>query len=250
MLAGCGGSSHSSGGGGISETDVLNFALNLEYLEANFYSYAVYGVPIASSNLGGSPTITGFSAVAGLTSTQQAVFAEIAANELLHVQDLREALGNNAVPCPNLYLIALGAPTTAAELIAISKGFEDVGVTAYPGASTLLSGTALQYAADILAVEAFHSANLRLMIAQLGISTSPVDPHAPGGSKDPVTTATGPFWATDSNGIAYNRNPSEVLSIVFGLGGALNVGVKTGGFFPNGLNGNINTITTSTPDAL
>jgi hypothetical protein len=248
MLAGCGGSS--SNGGGISQTDVLNFALNLEYLEASFYSYALTGAGLSSADLGGTPTVTPVNNISASLSAQQlAIFQEIAADELNHVRDLRSALGNNAVPCPNLNLAAVGNTTSVALLLAISKAFEDVGVTAYAGASTLLSGTNLQYAADILAVEAFHSANLRLLIAQAGVTTSPVDPHAPI-IKDILPPPSGTkYWATDAAGIAYNRNPSEVLSIVLGLGGTLTIGTKTGGFFPNGLNGNINTITTSTPDA-
>jgi len=253
LLAGCGGSSSSGGGGGgISQTDVLNFALNLEYLEANFYAAALTGNTLTQAQNGGvhAGAITGATKVTGLNSTQTAVLTEIASDEAKHVADLQGALGNNFVPCPALDLTALGAYDTMDAFLLTAKAFEDVGVTAYAGAATLLTGQNLQYAADILAVEAFHSANLRLLIQIAGLTTTPVDPNAPGGSKDTVTTPSGPFWATDANGIAYNRNPSEVLSIVFGLQGTLTVGTKTGGFFPNGLNGNITTITTATPDAL
>jgi len=247
LLAGCGGSS-SGGGGGVSQTDVLNFALNLEYLEAQFYSYAVHGVGLGVGDVGGTlPTITPVAQVT-LTGAELAIFTEIASDELAHVRDLRSALGNNAVPCPNLDLAFAGNTTSVQALITIAKAFEDVGVTAYAGASTLLSGQNLQYAADILAVEAFHSANLRLLIAQNSYPTSVVDPDAPNGSKDILPPPSGTqYWATNSASIALNRNPSEVLSIVLGLMGKLTLGANSGGFFPNGLNGNIKSITTTTP---
>ena len=36
----------------IDEMDILNFALNLEYLEAEFYTYAVTGKSISSFGVG------------------------------------------------------------------------------------------------------------------------------------------------------------------------------------------------------
>jgi hypothetical protein len=244
LLAGCGGSSNNNHGG-VSQTDVLNFALNLEYLEASFYSFALTGAGLSAGDLGGTPTITPVTQVTGLSAIQQAIFNEILSDEIAHVLDLRDALGSSAVPCPNLNLQAVGNTTSVDALITISRAFEDVGVTAYAGAATFLTGANLQAAADILAVEAFHASNLRLQIAQLGLTTAVVDPHA-SPIKDILPPPSGThYWATDANSLALNRNTSEVLAIVYGLGGNPIFGTSSGGFFPNGLNGNIRSITTS-----
>lgn len=236
LLAGCGGSSSSSAAASSpSQTDVLNFALNLEYLEAQFYSYAVNGTGIPAADTGNSTaTVTGFAKISFSDPNVAAVAAELAADELEHVMDLRAALGASAVPMPALNLTALGTPTTDATFLKIARALEDTGVSAYAGAATLLSGTNLQYAAQILAVEGYHGGNIRLFIAQKGIATTAIDSMdvlpPPSGSK---------YFTTNSQGLAIARTPAEVLSIVYASSSAT---ASSGGFYPNGLNGNIKTV--------
>lgn len=261
VLAGCGGSSkgvvHAAG---PTETDVLNFALNLEYLEATFYSYVATGSDIPDSSTGGGPAPTG--APGGQPAFQNSeiadLFAEIYFDELSHVNDLRSLLGSGAVARPQLDLAALGTVSTS-NYITFSRFFEDVGVTAYAGAAGDLTGSNLQAAAQILAVEAFHSGAIRLIDIQQAIPYLPsadvpadnldVPPYDPGTVQlaEAGPTAKGGFFATaGANGVAgtlpglaYARTTSQVLAIVYANGAA---GTAKGGFYPNGMNGNITTV--------
>lgn len=261
ILAGCGGSGMKKvAAAGPSETDVLNFALNLEYLEATFYSYVVTGGDIPASSTGGGPAPTGAPSATPTFQSQQIadVFAEIYFDELSHVNDLRTALGSAAVARPQLALGALGTVSTA-NYITFARLFEDVGVTAYAGAATDLSGTNLQYAAQILAVESFHSGAIRLIAVQQGIpylptadipsdglDVPPLDPGSISAAEDGPTTK-GAFFATAGAtapdnvlpGFAYTRTTSQVLAIVYASSAT---GTTKGGFYPDGLNGNINTV--------
>jgi hypothetical protein len=199
----------------IPQTDVLNFALNLEYLEAEFYSRAVTGNFLASSVTGAASTATGGAKVTFTDQRVADIAAEISNDEMLHVKFLRSALGGSAVAEPAINLNALGIGfATQAQFLTLARAFEDTGVSAYAGAATLLSG------------------NIRLYVVQDSITVPATD------SQD-VPPTEQHFFPTDANALAIKRTTSQVLAIVYANAAA---GTKSGGFFPNGVNGNINTV--------
>ena len=255
----------------INDVNILNFALNLEYLEATFYLYAVTGAGLAAADRGANPgTVTGGRQVPFVNPIVKAYAAQIAGEERLHVQFLRSALGSSAAVMPNLDI--QNAFTTAARAAGIINAdpasnssfdpyandtnfllasyiFEDVGVTAYNGASTLISNpTYLTAAASILAVEAYHSGIIRsslfamqnttvvnatLAISQLRSSlanngNANVDDYGIGTTASPHLVLSGP------GGVAFARTTSQVLNIVYGRQNAPGTG---GLFFPTGMTG-------------
>jgi hypothetical protein len=247
---------------GPGQTDVLNFALNLEYLESTFYSYITQGadLPASTGATTGSGAITGAPAKITTFSAQITdILNEIYYDELQHVVDLRTLLGSAAIARPALNLAAAGTITNTAApyALSIARQFEDVGATAYAGAAALLSSTNLTYAAQILAVEGFHAGALRFLSIQnptiapyVQADSLDVKPYDPGTAALAAAgpTANGAFFATSGaatasaatpTGFAFTRTTSQVLSIVYG--GAAS-GSSKGGFFPNGMNGLINTV--------
>jgi len=237
----------------INEQDVLNFALNLEYLEAEFYTYAVTGKSITTFGTGikrrangANPTDGGYT-VGGkqITFSDNLVrdmAAEIGSYERAHVVLLRGALGSAAVAMPTIDLSALGLGFgNQNDFLQLARILEDVGVTAYAGAAGFLkTPEIITAAAGLLGAEAEHAAAIRTQIARLQIPTTAVD------GVDLVPPPSGQarqlFSIDVSNGLVATRTPGQVLYLA--LGGK--AGVKQGGFFPNGLNG---TITTSTEEA-
>jgi len=191
-LAGCGSDSANTGTGTttpptttpavtLTDSDILNFALNLEYLEAEFYLRAVTGAGIASTDGGG--TVTGGTKVTFATPFIQQLAVELAASELAHVRAIRatiSSLGGTVVAAPAIdFTNAFNALASAAGIgssfnpfadqnsfLLGAAVFEDVGVTAYTGAAALLtSKTVLSAAAGIQATEAYHAATVRSLIA-------------------------------------------------------------------------------------
>ncbi len=242
----------------LSDTDILNFALNLEYLEAEFYLRATTGMGLSSSDAGaGAGAVSGGAQVPFKTPAIQEYALEIANDEQAHVRFLRKALGSAAVSRPSIDLMnSFNAAAMAAGIgpafnpfadedsfLLGAFIFEDVGVTAYHGAAGLLSSSAnLEAAGAIMAVEAYHAGEIRTLIEQLGGNyvtyanqISMLRASAGGGNETQLSGST--IVACDSNSIAYDRTTDQVLHIVY-LDPSAGV-VKQGGFFPNGLNGTI-----------
>jgi hypothetical protein len=220
-----------------SVVDVLNFALNLEYLEASFYNYIATGSGISSANLGtGAGTITPIPQVTFANSFVTTLAQNLAAEEALHVAFLRStitAVGGTPVSAPSINLAAMGAVTNDATFLALARTLEGVGSSAYAGGAQYLTSTTvgLTYAAQILHVEAQHEGALRQACIQLGVSSPAAD------SLDTPPSSSAIFNTGSTTGLNPVRTVSQVLQIVYAKPGL--TGQLGGGFFPNGLSGNL-----------
>lgn len=136
--------------------------------------------------------------------------------------------------------------------------FEDVGVTAYSGgARVLINGNVavdtILKAAGILAVEAYHAGLIRTFlyvhrndpVANFDVAgtVGAISQFRAslGGGKDqgigPGSGNASNIVPADDNSIAFERTTAEVINIVTAGGTEGDTTKKTGGFFPNGLNG-------------
>jgi len=247
----------------LADSDILNFALNLEYLEAEFYLRAVTGQGLQASDTTGSGTlgtVSGGSAVPFQSTAIQQYAQVLAVDEQAHVRFLRAVLGSAAVARPAIeFTNAFTNLAIAAGLIVAGQTFnpfandvsflvgayvfEDVGVTAYAGAARYLSNpNYVEAAGAILATEAYHGGAIRSLLADLGggaaaNAISALRATLSGAVNDVGIIIPGDsfnFVPADSNALAFRRSPAQVLNIVYG-----NVNTTPGLFFPNRTNGTI-----------
>ena len=126
-----------------NDVKILNFALTLEYLEAEFYAQAVAG--------------------GALTDPVVKRFAEVVAeHEAEHVAFIKKALGAKAVKKPTFDFG--DTVTDQAKFKQTAEALEDVGVTAYLGqAPNVFQRTVLIAAGRVATVEARHAAWIRFI---------------------------------------------------------------------------------------
>ena len=251
---------------------VLNFALNLEYLEAEYYLRGTTGkgleaIGISVDGSGGEPGGKVFVKDKPLVKFATPAFEEyaneIAVDESKHVSFIREALAANGAEVVARPQIDLKSSFNAlGKLIGLKSFdpfenevnfligafiFEDVGVTAYKGASPLLTDKGiLEAAAGILGVEAYHAGVVRTLLYGQGkavrglvgkisdVRQSLDNTSGVNSDQRLVRNGAANLVPTDGNSIVFSRTTRQVLNIVYG-----GVNAEKGLFFPKGLNGAI-----------
>ncbi len=254
-----------------TDVAVLNFALNLEYLEAEYYLAATTakGLEDAGIDVDGGNGQKAKSVIIKMhpkvkfdTASFEDYANEIANDEANHVRYIRETLTNNGaspVARPQIdlrdsfkalgNLIGVNNFDPFADEVSFLLGafiFEDVGVTAYKGASPLLTDkNVLESAAGILGTEAYHAGVIRTLlyaqgpdVRKLAGGISNVRSSLDNSKKDRDQGISRNGMAnlipTDGDSIAFSRSTRQVLNIVYGK-----VGAQKGLFFPEGVNGSI-----------
>ena len=248
----------------IKDEDIFTFALNLEYMEAEFYLRATTGKGITDADAGSEAgrVVGGHEAKFENKAIREFV-EELADNELAHVRFYRKTLGKSAVSRPAIDFDAgfkaaaqaAGLPADfdpfADDMSVLLGGmlFEDVGVTAYAGAAPLLKKKEfVEAAAGILAVEAYHMGMARSQLYLMG-EKAWKSANAISDARDKVDGPEDKDQGIHVNGkanivpstpdaIAFRRTPQEVLHIVYLTD---KKGVSKGGFYPNGMNGSLKT---------
>jgi hypothetical protein len=245
-----------------TDVDLLNFALNLEYLESEYYLRGVFGQTLDQvfrTPLGGP--VRGGRKLQFTTRARDGMLRNIAGNEVQHVAFLRAINGANAIQRPPIdfeagfagVARAAGIPdfdpfANEMNFFLGAMLFEDVGITAFKNAAKLIrSRQLLETAAGLLASEGYHMGAVRSVIYKLGepararsIALSELRDRLDGPQDlDQPVVQIGQMSnvvPSNGNGIAFGRTPQHALNILYNNPAQA---VMAGGFFPQGVNGRI-----------
>ena len=166
---------------------VLNYALTLEYLEAEYYT-------IGASRAGLIPT-----------GAPRDAIITIRDHEVAHVEFLKSVLQGNAVAKPTFDFTAGGAFANVFSdydtFLALAQAFEDTGVRAYKGQAGILKGNrvVLTAALQIHSVEARHAAHVRSMRRARGGAAANQKPWITGANDSGIGAAVDPVYAGEDN---------------------------------------------------
>ncbi len=251
-----------------ADITILKFALQLEYLSGQYFSYAATGARLPASDLTGSGTqgtVKGGALVPFSDPQVAAVAREMARDDRAHVEYLRSLIGGTPTAMPSLNIdsgstdafaaLAGLAGVTPFNPYASDENFlygafilKDVIATAYKGLVPVLGTPGfITGLAGVLGTEAYHAGLIRTLLYQKGFTVIPGKLSAARDSLDGSTTLDKGIAGADNtisnvapvdgNGITFSRTTGQVLNILF-----LNkASVTTGGFYPAGVNGTVNT---------
>lgn len=247
----------------ITDVDIFNFALNFEYLGAEYYLNGLNGSGLVNTDPQGVGNV-GFVSAGGPVPFQSTAIRQyvqrLAVDELAHVRFIKSVLGSQAIARPTINLsTSWTALALAAGLIVPGQNFnpytsdvafligayviEDVCVTALAGAARLLtSPDNVEAAAGLLGTEGYQAGAIRTLLSDLGAgqvtnAISNLRASLSGGGNDVGTSIPGNaynFVPVDSNALVFRRTTSQVLGIAYAGGAANNYG-----FFPGLVNGTI-----------
>jgi hypothetical protein len=155
---------------------ILNSALALEQLEAEFYARAVDAKP------------------SGLDADAMSILDDLRKHEAVHREFFFTALGKNAIPRLSFDFSSVDF-TSGDSVLEAARKIEDLGVAAFNGAGQLLTNPDfLALAGKIVSVEARHAAAIRDLL----------EPKSASFAGDDVV---------DANGREGARLPAEVLPL-------------------------------------
>ncbi|MCC2981515.1 ferritin-like domain-containing protein [Sphingomonas sp. IC4-52] len=241
----------------------VNFALQLEYLQAQYFAYATTGAGVSADLLTGTGTPGGVTGGAPVTFSDPFVAAcarEIAAESQRRIAYLRGIITAEAVAQPAINISgAADGPFSAAlkETFNPYSGdgnfllgaffLQDVIVTAYKGLQPLINiGNtrtgffgllgAQSYHAGLIRTTLYSDPALRTLAGRFSDARDSLDGSSDldqGVSIDGAANIT----PADGNGIAFSRTNPAVLNVLY----VNKASVSSGGFFPAGLNGDLKT---------
>ncbi len=193
-----------------NDVDFLNFALQLKYLEAQFYNFAAFGTGLPAAQIAAGSAPTGTNVAGAATGARQVSFtdpvvaqiaAEIAQDSAAHVAWLRTELGTltSAQPAIDLGTTATGAFSTAMRAATVISGasatfdpyasdanfllaaflLADIGVTALRNSAPLLVDIGHVEVVDgVMITDAYHSAAIRTLLYAKGATTASLRTNA------------------------------------------------------------------------